>query len=244
MAIVNETFARRYFGTRSPVGARLAPGNRPDVELTVPIVGVVREISRSNMRDRDVEQIFYNFWDNQSGSGAFYLRVRNAKSASGAIRAIVADIDPRLPIHGLTTLDDQIDRALFNERALATLSTGFGAVALIITIVGLYGVMAFVAAQRRREIGLRIALGATRPEAMWVVLRDALMMLVVGIVAALPAVWALSRLVEAQLFDVAAFDGPTIAVATGVLVLVALGAATLPAWRSSRLDPNVVLRAE
>ena len=243
-AIVNETFARRYFGTRSPVGARLAPGNRPDVELTVPIVGVVREISRSTMRDRDGDQIFYNFWDNQSENGTFYLRVRNAESASSAIRAILADIDPRLPINDLTTIDDQIDQALFNERALATLSTGFGTVALIITIVGLYGVMAFVAAQRRREIGLRIALGATRSEAMWVVLRDASTMLVVGIAAAVPAVWALSRLVEAQLFDVAAFDGPTIAVAIGVMVLVALGAAALPAWRSSRLDPNIVLRAE
>ena len=244
MAIVNETFARRYFGARSPVGARLAPGDRPDVQLTVPIVGVVRDISRSSMRDRDVDQIFYNFWDNQSENGAFYLRVRNAESASRAIRAVVADVDPRLPINGLTTLDDQIDRALFNERALATLTTGFGAVALVITIVGLYGVMAFVAAQRRREIGLRIALGATRSEAMWVVLRDALTMLVAGIIVALPTVWALRRVIQTQLFDVTAFDGPTIAVATGLLVLVALGAATLPAWRSSRLDPNVVLRAE
>jgi predicted permease len=244
MAIVNETFARRYFGDRSPVGARVGPGNRPDTHTDVPIVGVVREISRVNMRDRDVDQIFYNFWDNQSENGAFYVRVRNPESAAGAIRAIVADVDPRLPVNNMTTFDDQIERALSNERALATLSTGFGVLALVISIVGLYGVMAFLAAQRRQEIGLRLALGATRRDAVWLVVRDALLMVAAGILVALPAVRALRRLVEAQLFDVTAFDGPTIAIAAAGLALVALTAATLPAWRASRMDPSAALRVE
>jgi ABC-type antimicrobial peptide transport system permease subunit len=242
MAIVNETFARRYFGNRSPVGARVGPGNRPDTETNVPIVGVVREISRVNMRDRDVDQIFYNFWDNQSENGAFYVRVRNPESAADAIRAIVADIDPRLPVNNMTTFDDQIERALANERALATLSTGFGVLALLISIVGLYGVIAFVAAQRRPEIGLRVALGATRGDAIWLVVRDALLMVAAGVVLALPAVWALRRLVETQLFGVTAFDAPTIALAAIGLTVIALGAAMLPAWRASRLDPNAILR--
>ena len=244
MAIVNETFARRYFGNRSPVGARVGPGNRPDTETNVPIVGVVREISRVDMRDRDVDQIFYNFWDNQSENGTFYVRVRNPESAAGAIHAIVADVDPRLPVNNMTTFDDQIERALSNERALATLSTGFGVLALIISIVGLYGVMAFLTAQRRKEIGLRIALGATRRDAVWLVVRDALLMVAAGILVALPAVRALRRLVEAQLFDVTAFDGPTIAIAAASLALVALTAAMLPALRAARMDPNAVLRVE
>src|SRR5687768_6521048 len=158
IAIVNETFARRYFGNRSPVGERLAPGSRVDAETNVTIVGVVREISRISMRDRDVDQILYNFWDNQSENGAFYVRVRNPAAAATAIRALVAGIDPQLPVNRLTTLDNQIERALSNERALATLSTGFGVLALVISVVGLYGVMSFVATQRRREIGLRVAL--------------------------------------------------------------------------------------
>ena len=244
MAIVNETFARRYFGNRSPLGARIGLGTRPDTETNVPIVGVVREISRVNMRDRDVDQIFYNFWDNQSENGAFYVRVRNPEAAAGAIRAIVADADPRLPVNNMTTFDEQIDRALSNERALATLSTGFGTLALLLSIVGLYGVMAFVAAQRRREIGLRAALGATRRDAIWLVVRDAVIMVTVGILLALPAVWALRQLVETQLFDMTAVDGPTIATSATLLALVALAAAMLPAWRTSRLDPSAVLRLE
>jgi predicted permease len=244
VAIVNETFARRYFGTRSPVGAHVGPGNRPDATTDVEIVGVVREISRVDMRDRDVDQIFYNFWDNQSENGTFYVRVRNPDTAATTIGAVVAAVDPQLPVHNMTTLDDQIDRALFNERALAVLSTGFGALAMLISVVGLYGVVAFMAAQRQREIGLRVALGATRGDVVWLVVRDALLMVSAGVVVALPVVWALRRLVETQLFDVAAFDGPTIGLASLGLAFVAVGAALLPAWRALRLDPNAVLRAE
>jgi len=244
MAIVNETFARRYFGNRSPVGARIGPGNRPDTKTTVPIVGVVREISRRNMRDRDVDQVFYNYWDNQSENGTFYVRVRDPERAAAAIRALVADIDPRLPVNTMTTFADQIERALSTERALATLSSGFGVLALIIAIVGVYGVMTFLAAQRRREIGLRMALGATRRETVRLVVGDALVMVGTGMAVALPAVWALRRLLEAQLFDVTSFDGPTIAIAAAALALVALAAAMLPAWRASRVDPGAALRAE
>lgn len=243
VAIVNETFARRYFGTRSPVGARIGPGNRPDTATGVEIVGVVREISRVDMRDRNVDQIFYNFWDNQSENGTFYVRVRNPDAAVTAINGVVATVDPQLPVNNLTTLDAQIDRALFNERALAVLSTGFGALAALVSIVGLYGVIAFVAAQRRQEIGLRVALGATRGAAIWLIVRDAMVMVAAGVLVGLPAVWALSRLVQTQLFDVAAFDGPTVAVAALSLALVALGAAMLPAWRASRVDPYRVLNA-
>jgi ABC-type antimicrobial peptide transport system permease subunit len=124
------------------------------------------------------------------------------------------------------------------------LSSGFGAIAVLISVVGLYGVVAFMAAQRQREIGLRVALGATRRDAIWLVVREALVMVVAGVVVALPAVWTFRRLVETQLFDVAAFDAPTIVLASSGRGLVALGAAMLPAWRASRLDPNAVLRAE
>jgi ABC-type antimicrobial peptide transport system permease subunit len=149
-----------------------------------------------------------------------------------------------LPVTDLMTFEDQIERSLLTERAMATVSSAFGAIALLISVVGLYGVMAFVVTQRRREIGLRIALGATWRAAVWLMVRDALVMVGSGIAVALPAVWAFRRFVEAQLFGVNAFDATTIAIAGAGLALVALAAAALPAYRASRLDPNVVLRAE
>ena len=245
--IVSESFARRYFGSRSPVGYRLGFGNRPDTRTTVEIIGVVKGFSRRTMRDdRDnIEQAFVPYWDRQSGGGTFYVKVRGKPEAAFAsIRAAVAQVDPALPVVDMITLDDQIDRSLATERMLATLSSGFGAIALLLSVVGLYGVISFVAAHRTQEIGIRMALGATRRSAVWLIARDALVMIGAGIAVALPCLWALSRFVEAQLFGVRAVDGPTIAGASALLGLVALGSAMLPAWRAASVSPTKALRYE
>jgi len=127
---------------------------------------------------------------------------------------------------------------------LATLLGGFGSIALLLSVVGLYGVMSFVVTQRTQEIGVRMALGATRSAVVWLIVRDALVVIVVGIAIALPSAWVLRRLVEAQIFGVRAVDGPTIAGASCVLAFVALGAAMLPAWPAASIRPSDALRFE
>ena len=127
---------------------------------------------------------------------------------------------------------------------LATLSGAFGTLALLLSLVGLYGVMSFVVTQRTREIGVRLALGATRASALWLVLRDALVMIAAGTAIALPCVWALGRLVESQLFGVKPTDPSAIAAATLLLTSAALGAALIPAYRASTVNPTDALRFE
>jgi len=153
-------------------------------------------------------------------------------------------VDPTLPLLSPRTLDEQVDLSLTTERMMATLSGGFAAVALLLSVVGLYGVMAFVVTSRTPEIGIRMALGATRRAAVWLVVADAVAMIAAGTAIALPLVWGLGRLVEAQLFGVHALDAPTIAVASLVLALVALAAAMLPAWRAASVSPTEALRFE
>jgi predicted permease len=241
-AIVNETFARRYFGTRSPLGARLGQGTLPGTVADAEIVGVVRDVSRRTLRDRDIEQVFYCYWDNQSDNGSFYVTARaSPESASAAVRKAIASTEPGLPILSLTTFDEQVRRSLRTERALATLSTGFGVIALIMCVVGIYGVMAFVATQRTQEIGVRMALGATRLGALWIVIRDALLMIGAGGAIALPVAVMLRRMVEGELFGVGALDGPTIATAGSGLAAAALGAAALPAWRAAIVPPMLAI---
>jgi predicted permease len=241
--VVNETFARRYFGDRSPIGARLARGIGPNVAPDIEIIGVVRGFSRRDLRDEELDQVFFNYWDNQSDNGAFYIKVRGSPVAAFAsIRAAVAGVLPTHLVPTITTLSDRIEQSLWTERALATLSTAFGALALLICIIGVYGVMAFVAAQRTQEIGLRLALGATRRSAAWVVVGDALVMIASGAALAIPAALALRRLVESELFGIEAFDGPTILTAGGGLMLVAVGAAAIPAWRAVILPPLEAIR--
>jgi ABC-type antimicrobial peptide transport system permease subunit len=156
----------------------------------------------------------------------------------------VHNADPTLPINYFATLQEQVNLSVNTERMLAALSTSFGAVALLLSMVGLYGVMSFVVTRRTREIGIRLAMGATRLSAIWLVLGDAVIMIAAGTAIALPCVWMLGRLVESQLFEVKATDPVTIAVAALILCCTALGAAFIPALRASAVNAADALRFE
>jgi predicted permease len=241
-AVVNESFARRYFGGASPIGRRLGLSNRADTRTDVEIVGIVQDFSYRNLREQ-TEQVFV--FEGNSPVSTFYLRVRGKPEAAiASVRTAVARVDPTLPLLSLRTLDDQVARSLRTERMLATLSGGFAAIALLLSVVGLYGVMAFVVTSRTQEIGVRMALGATRARAVWLVIADAVAMIAAGTALALPCVWAVGRVVAAQLFGVRPLDGPTIAGASALLALVALAAAMLPAWRAASVSPTEALRFE
>jgi ABC-type antimicrobial peptide transport system permease subunit len=146
------------------------------------------------------------------------------------------------------TLGDEVDAALVRERLVATLSGIFGLVALALICIGLYGVMAFSVSRRTAEIGVRIALGASRSSVRWLVGRQALTIVLAGLAIGVPAAWAAARLAARQLssllYQVTATDPATIAIAIGVLVVVAMAAASLPARRAARIDPAVALRSE
>jgi predicted permease len=243
-AIVNQSFARRYFPGGSPVGALFGLGDQADARPDWEIVGVVRDFSYTNLREQ-TEQAFLPLFEGTLAGGSFYLRVRGApETALASVRTAVARIDPALPLLSLRTFDDQVARSLTTERMLATLSGGFACVALLLSVVGLYGVMAFVVTSRTTEIGVRMALGATRSRAVWLVVADAVAMIALGTALALPCVWAAGRVVEAQLYGVRSVDAPTIAGASLLLTLVGLAAAMLPAWRAASISPTEALRFE
>jgi predicted permease len=243
VVIVNEAFVKRYFGGRSPLGARIAMGSQPDAKPDTEIIGVVQNISYRNVREQ-WEQAYFPIGTELSGSN-FYVRFRGTpESAFRSIREILRNADPALPIAYFRTLDEQIDRSLNTERMLSALSSSFGALALLLSLVGLYGVMSFIVTQRTREIGIRLVLGATGLSAVWLVLRDALVMIAGGIAIALPCVWLLGRLVESQLYDVKPTDPVTILAATLVLCATALGAALIPACRAAAVNPTEALRFE
>jgi predicted permease len=243
-AIVNEAFAKRYLGGRSPLGVRICQGSGPDAKPNIEVVGVVSNFSYRGIREES-EQAYFSFLESESSGGNFYVRVRGTpEGAFRSLRAIVRNIEPALPMTNFRTVDEQVNRSLNTEHLLATLSGAFGILALVLSLVGLYGVMSFVVTQRTREIGIRLALGAKRTSTVWLVLRDALVMIAAGIGIAMPFVWALGRLVESQLYDVKPTDPAAIAAAVLVLCSAALGAALIPAHRASALNPMDALRIE
>ena len=244
-AIVNEAFVKRYLAGRDPLGVLIARGGGgSDVKPNSPIVGVVADMSYRGVRDNS-EQVFFPLFEHDDTGATFYIKVRGApEQAIPSIRRLVRQDDPRLPILWFRTLDDQVNRSLSNERLLAALSGSFGALALLLSLVGLYGVMSFVVTRRTREIGIRLALGATGASAIRLVLRDAVAMIAAGVALALPCVAALGKLVQSQLFGVTATDPATVAAAALVLAAGALAAAFIPAWRASNVNPTDALRLE
>jgi len=243
-AIVNEAFVKRYLAGRNPLGVLIARGGSSDVKPNSIIVGVVADMSYRGVRDNS-EQVFFPLFEHDDTGATFYIKVRGAaEQAIPSIRRLVRQNDPRLPILWFRTLDDQVNRSLSTERMVATLSGSFGAMALLLSLIGLYGVMSFVVTRRTREIGIRLALGATRASALRLVLRDAVTMIAAGVALALPCVAALGKLVQSQLFGVTATDPAIIAAAALVLAAGALAAAFIPARRASNVSPTDALRLE
>ena len=244
-AIVNEVFVKRYLTGRDPVGVQIGVGSGPDVKTDITIVGICASFNYRDLRE-EREQAFFSISDkNEDFGAAFYVKVRGTPDqAFQAIRQVVRNADPQLPILGLRTVDEQVTRSLNTERMLAALSGSFGALALLLSLIGLYGVMSFVVTRRTREIGIRLALGATGASAIRLVLRDAFAMVAAGIAVALPCAAALGKLVQSQLFGVTATDPATVAGAALVLAAGALVAAFIPAWRASNVNPTDALRLD
>jgi predicted permease len=244
VAIVNESFVNRYLAGQNPLGVLICQGAGPDAKPAIEIVGVVADFSYRGLREES-EQAYFPLIEGSDAAGNFYVKVRGTpEQASQSIRSIVQSADSTLPLTYLRTMDEQVDRSLNTERILATLSAGFGALALMLSLVGLYGVMSFVVTQRTREIGIRMALGAGGSAAVWLVLRDAIVMIAAGTAVALPCVGVLGRLVESQLFGVTASDPVTITGTTLLLAAAALAAALIPAYRAATVNPTDALRAE
>jgi predicted permease len=246
VAVVNEAFVEHYFKGQNPIGHTLALDE--DEGGQIEIVGVVGDIKSSNAREKPDAAMFRPILQIQNESAySVNIQIRtlsNPASLAPAVRQAINQVDDKLPIFGVTTLNEQLQDTLKQDRLIAQLVSFFGALALMLACIGLYGVMAHGVARRTNEIGIRMALGAERSHIAWMVLRETLFLVMSGLVIGVPAAFLASRLISNQLFGLNAGDPLTLVAAAIVLTVVALLAGYVPARRASRVNPLVALRYE
>ena len=252
VGVVNEAFVRQIMHGENPVGKRFTAGTRFSADGPArEIIGVVEDSKYASLRTDTPPLMYQPFLQTNTGRGQMTLHVRTTADASGVVSRVreeVQRIDPSMPLFAIYTLADQMDAVLSRERLVAILSTLFGVLALVMASVGLYGLMAFSVVRRTNEMGIRMALGAERHSLVRLVMREALLLVIVGLGIGAPAALIAGRVstngISGLIFGVSTTDPLTMGGAVALLTLVAAVAAYLPAARAARVDPMVALRNE
>jgi len=247
VAVVNESFAQRYLAKQNPIGRRFSM-DTPARAFEVEIVGVVKNF-KFNDPWQDYWPVAFLPLAQAEGpeSYAAYLEIRTTTDPggmAGSARRVIQEVDKNLPVTMIATLSEQVNGSLNKELLIARLSGFFGILALVLACVGLYGVLAYGVARRTNEIGIRMALGADQMRVLWMVLRESLALVGVGVTIGLLMAVAAARFISSQLYGVKPTDPATIAAVTIVLVAVAVFAGYIPARRATKVDPMVALRYE
>jgi predicted permease len=246
VAIVNETFVKHFLAGRNPLGVRFGFGDGDQVKMTETIVGVVADSEHTALRARIWPFIYSPYLgSNDLSSLSVYVQVRgNEKAAATSIRGLLHRMDPDLPVNRLSSMTEVVDESLFVERSLGYLSIGFATLATLLAVVGLYGVMSYSVTSRYRELGIRMAIGATPELVLTMVLRESAYLGITGAVCGIPVMLATAGYIRSSLYGVQAQNPLVWGAAIAVLIAVALFAGFVPAWQAAHIDPHTALRAD
>jgi len=247
VAIVNEQFAKKFNLGRDAVGKRMRLNRQSgSKDLDIEIVGLVPNIKYSEVK-QELPPVFYLPYRQNEGLGflTFYARTSlDSQQLLSAVIPAIARIDPNLPVSNLRTMTQQVRENVFEDRVISILSASFAGLATILAAIGLYGVLAYTVAQRTREFGLRIALGAEPKRVRRMILKQVAKMILIGGTAGLAAAIGLGQLSRSMLFEVQGYDPLALITGAVLLSLVAIGAGCIPAYRASTVDPMKALRYE
>jgi putative ABC transport system permease protein len=249
IVIINETMARQYFSGKDPIGRRLQTGDPDPKAPWETIVGVVGDVKYSGLDSGPGPTIYVPY--NENGwvgwSREMYLVVRSSGNAAGlvpTVRAQLASLDSTVPLAQIRTMDELLDESLVQQRFRTWLISGFAALALLLSAIGLYALISYSVSQRTREIGVRVALGAQRSNVMGMVLREGLQLLMFGLLLGLVGAFSATRIMRSLLYSTSATDALSFVATSLTLVAVALLACYIPARRATKVDPMVALRYE
>jgi len=244
VAVVNESFVKRFFGKEPAIGHFVGKGNDPSAPADTEIIGIVNDTDYENLRQVAPRQIYLCAAQHMPGTHVYVRTTQDSRSAFASIRKLAHELGPQVLIQNMKTAEQQVDDSLATERMIASLASGFSLIAIALAAVGLYGVMAYMVTQRAREMAIRVALGAMAGRVIWLVMREVVLLVATGIAVALPFILVLNRFVRSELYGVPPGDPLSITFSMLVLGCIALFAGYIPARRAMRVDPMVALRYE
>ncbi len=246
VGLLNQTAAHYYFGDKNPIGSRIIVRTTEGPSDFV-VIGVVADSKHGSVREKPQRRFYIPFFNPIGDAGYASVLVRTSgdpAQAAPAIRAAVKQMAANLPLIEIQTMNQRLSQSLATDHTITRLSGVFGPLAMILVAIGLYGVMSYAVASRTSEIGIRMALGAQRGSVLWLISRESLLLVLVGVAIGLPAIFAAGKWISSLLFGVKPADPTTLALATALMFAAGILACYIPARRAMRVDPVVALRYE
>jgi predicted permease len=245
VAVINETMANRFFPGTSPVGRRFGLGDKPGHSGDIEIIGVVKNAKYVVLQEGLEAAAYFPY--SQHVQYVFNFEVRYTGDEARivpAVRRAIAEVAPEIPINFVSSLSQQVDESTANQRLVARLSAFFGILAAFMVCIGIYGLLSYAVARRTSEIGVRMALGARRSNVLWLILREILWLVAIGIVIGIPVALEGSRMVVKLLYGLSPADPVSLLAAVAMLIAISALAGYVPARKASLTEPTAALRCE
>jgi predicted permease len=247
VAVINETMARRFFPNGSPIGRRFAIGETPDHPDEIEVIGVVKDAKYFALSDGPQMAAYFPCTQHPGFFGNFLVRFApgaNRPEIISRVRQSIAEINSNILVDNVSNLEEQVDQSIATQSLIAQLSTFFGVLAVFLACIGVYGLLSYSVARRTSELGIRLALGAQSRALLWLILRESILLLILGLAVGLPIALGSTRILKSLLYQLSPLDPAAIAAAITAVAVMTVAAAWLPARRATRVDPLQALRTE
>jgi predicted permease len=247
VAVINETLARRFFPGGSAIGRHFGIGENPNHAGEIEVIGVVKDAKYTELDEGSLMAAYFPCTQSPGFYGNFlvrYARGANRQEIISRTRASIAQINPNILVDSVSSLEEQVDRSIATQSLIARLSSFFGILAVFLACIGIYGLLSYSVARRTSELGIRLALGARSHMLLWMILRECIVLLVLGLALGVPVALTSTRILKSLLYELSPLDPTAISIAVAAVTVMTIVAAWLPARRATQIDPMRALRAE
>jgi predicted permease len=247
VAVINESMARRFFPDSSPIGHRFSIGEAPEHPGEIEVIGVVKDAKHFSPDEGSLMAAYFPCSQNPGFFENFVVRYApgtNKQEIISRVRRSIGEINPNILVNSVSSLEEQVDRSIATQSLIAQLSTFFGILAVFLSCIGIYGLLSYSVARRTGELGIRLALGAQSQTLLWMILRESLLLLLIGLAIGIPVALTSTRVLKGLLYQLSPLDPAAITVAIAAVAVMTLAAAWLPARRATKIDPLQALRTE